>query len=212
MAGAVSGAEELRGSSANGDGVEPQALSKFEAAPSRAAAVGVVTEEVRGLKGSLDPQWQFSTIISLRPVVVTEEVGPTMMVVQLIGTRAGGTIESAVRGGSFSAGALRGPSAVSSANGDGFEQHAIRVSSANGDGFEQHAGASSSGSARGSAAVAGGSSATGLIESDRCVVAGGGGAPPQCKPDLTTEAQAPLDGAAVGTKSGPQRICRCCFD
>jgi hypothetical protein len=120
-----------------------------------------------------------------------------MMVVQLIGTRSGGTIESAVRGGSFSAGALRGPSAVSSANGDG---------------FEPQAGASSSGSARGSAAVAGGSSATGLIESDRCVVAGGGGAPPQCKPDLTTEAQAPLDGAAVGTKSGPQRICRCCFD
>jgi hypothetical protein len=184
MAGAVSGAEELRGSSANGDGVEPQALSKFEAAPCRAAAVGVVTEEG----------------------------GPTMMVVQLIGTRAGGTIESAVRGGSFSAGALRGSSAVSSANGDGFEQHAIRGSSANGDGFEPQAGASSSGSARGSAAVAGGSSATGLIESDRCAVAGGGGAPPQCKPDLTTEAQAPLDGAAVGTKSGPQRICRCCFD
>jgi len=188
MAGAVSGAEKLRGSSANGDGVEPQALSKFEAAPCRAAAVGVVTEEVG------------------------PSVTPTMRVVQLIGTRAGGTIESAVRGGSFSAGALRGPSAVSSANGHGFEQHAIRGSSANGDGFEPQAGASSSGSARGSAAVAGGSSATGLIESDRCVVAGGGGAPPQCKPDLTTEAQAPLDGAAVGTKSGPQRICRCCFD
>ena len=148
--------------------------------------------------------------------VVTEEVGPTMMVVQLIGTRAGCTIESAVRGGSFSAGTLRGSSAVSSANGDGFEQHAIRVSSAvssaNGDGVGPQAGASSSGSARGSVAVAGGSSATGLIESDRCVVAGGGGAPPQCKPDLTTEAQASLDGAAVGTKSGPQRICRCCFD
>ena len=88
----------------------------------------------------------------------------------------------------------------------------LRGSSTNGDGFGPQAGASSSGSARGSAAVAGGSSVTDLIESDRCVVAGGGGAAPQCKPDLTTEAQAPLDGAAVGTKSGPQRICRCCFD
>lgn len=85
-------------------------------------------------------------------------------------------------------------------------------SSTNGDGFEPQAGASS-GSARGSTAVAGGSSVTDLIESDSCVVAGGGGAAPLlCEPDLTTEAQPPLDGAAVGTKSGPQRICRCCFD
>ena len=60
------------------------AFSKFEAAPSPVAAVGVVTEAV----------------------------GPTIMVVQLIGTRSGGTIESAVRGGSFSAGALVGATAV----------------------------------------------------------------------------------------------------
>ena len=59
-------------------------LITVEAAPSPAAAVGVVTEDV----------------------------GPTITVVQLIGTRSGGTIERAVRGGSFSAGALEGAIAV----------------------------------------------------------------------------------------------------